>query len=49
LNIDLCATVSGPTNGRLDCASGWDGFVFSFQVLRELLHAVIDCDSKCDR
>jgi hypothetical protein len=30
LNIDLCATVSRPTNGRLDCASGWDGFGFSF-------------------
>ena len=30
LNIDLCTTVSRPTNGRLDCASGWDGFGFPF-------------------
>jgi hypothetical protein len=30
LNIDSCAAIAGPTNGRLDCASGWDGFGFSF-------------------
>src|ERR1035438_5741600 len=30
LNIDLCVTISGPTNGRLDSASGWDGFGFPF-------------------
>jgi hypothetical protein len=29
-NLDLSATASGPTNGRLDCASIWDGFGFSF-------------------
>src|ERR1039457_5438423 len=30
LNIDLCVTITGPTNGRLDSASGWDGFGFPF-------------------
>jgi hypothetical protein len=28
LNLDLSATISGPTNGRLDCASGWEALVF---------------------
>jgi hypothetical protein len=30
LNLDLCAAVAGPTNGRLDRASGGDGFVLVF-------------------
>ena len=30
LNVDSCTTASGPTNGRLDRASGWDGLVFPF-------------------
>jgi hypothetical protein len=30
LNIDSGAIVSGPTSGRRDCASGWDGFALVF-------------------
>jgi hypothetical protein len=30
LNVDSCAIVSGPTSGRRDRASGWDGFALVF-------------------